>query len=103
MMLAELLDRWQAMAARLLSALALAVIVSLSADSLAESAAPAVTPLFDDVAPVALRLEAPFNELFEHARTDDSYAVSGTLSYTHAGRAIKIENVKLTLRGHTSR
>jgi hypothetical protein len=63
-------------------------------------AAPA---LFSSFEPLPLELKAPFNELFEHARTDESYAVTGTLTYRDGGRPVSIENVKITLRGNTSR
>jgi hypothetical protein len=66
-------------------------------------AAAAVPPLFSSYDVLPLRLEAPLNELFEHARTDDSYTVSGTLSYTDGGRPTTIENVTVGMRGHTSR
>jgi len=63
-------------------------------------AAPAVFSSFE---PLPIELKAPFNELFEHARTDESYAVAGTLTYRDSGRPVSIENVKNTLRGNTSR
>jgi len=51
---------------------------------------------------LSLRLEAPFNELFAHAQ-QDGYAVRGSLIRTDAGSDRRIDNVKVTVRGNTSR
>jgi len=59
--------------------------------------------LFSSYDVLPLTLEAPFKDLFEHARTDDTYAVTGKLSYDNGGRPLVIDGVKITLRGHTSR
>ena len=67
------------------------------------AAALAASPLFSSFDPVAFELKAPFNDLFEHARTDDSYAVTGTLTYRDNGRPVALEGVKITVRGNTSR
>jgi len=84
--------------------LRLAVVVALTAlASTPASAAPGPAPLFASADVLPLTLEAPFNDLFEHARTNETYAVSGKLSYTHAGRSITVDGVKITLRGNTSR
>jgi hypothetical protein len=63
----------------------------------------AASALFSSFDAVALKLEAPFNELFDHARTDESYAVTGTLTYQDNGRPVTVEGVTLTVRGNTSR
>jgi hypothetical protein len=60
------------------------------------------SPLFASGEPLPLQLDAPFNDLFEHARNDD-YAVSGTLRIPVDGRLVAIDGVKITLRGHTSK
>src|SRR5439155_10244321 len=52
---------------------------------------------------VSLQIKAPSNELFDHARTDDTNSVTGTLSFTDNGAPVTIDGVTLTLRGHTSR
>jgi hypothetical protein len=60
--------------------------------------------LFSSYELLTLQLRAPFGQLFESARDDDSFAVSATLSYQHPdGREIVLPGVKLSLRGHTSR
>jgi hypothetical protein len=66
-------------------------------------AAASVPALFSSYDVVSLQLKAPFNELFDHARTDDSYRVTGTLSFPDGGGPVTIDGVTLTLRGHTSR
>jgi hypothetical protein len=83
----------------------LAIAVGLAAFSLPASAAPAppVTSLFSSYDVVSLQLKAPFNDLFEHARVDEEYAVIGTLSYNDGGRDVAIDGVKVTVRGNTSR
>jgi hypothetical protein len=56
--------------------------------------------LFSSYDVVALRLEAPFDELFAQAKHQPEYVVDGTLSTSTAGEPIP---VKISLRGHTSR
>ena len=67
------------------------------------AAAATASALFSSYDVVSLQLKAPFNELFDHARTDDTYSVTGTLSFTDNGEPVTIDGVTLTLRGHTSR
>ena len=62
-----------------------------------------VSTLFSASEPVQLRLAAPFNELFEHARNDDAYTVMGTMSVVTDGRSVTIEGVTIGVRGNTSR
>jgi hypothetical protein len=59
--------------------------------------------LFSSFDPLTLELKAPFNDLFEHARTDETYGVAGTLAYRDNGRPVTIEGVTITVRGNTSR
>jgi hypothetical protein len=66
-------------------------------------AAAASSALFSSYDVVALQLKAPFNELFDRARTDTTFTVAGTLSYTDAGQPITIDGVTVGLRGNTSR
>jgi hypothetical protein len=66
-------------------------------------AAASVPPLFSSYEVLPLQLKAPFNELFERARGDQKFTVAGTLSYTDGGRQVTIEDVRVGLRGHTSR
>jgi len=66
-------------------------------------AALAASSFFSSYDVVPLQLKAPFNELFEHARTDESYAVTGALSYEAGGQRTTIDGVRITLRGNTSR
>lgn len=55
--------------------------------------------LFSTSEPIAFELTAPFNELFQYARDDDTYTVTGTL--TVAGT--RIDGVTVGVRGNTSR
>ena len=63
----------------------------------------AASSFFSTYDVLSLQIKAPFNDLFEHARTDDSYAVTGTLSYESGGRRTSVDLVRITLRGNTSR
>jgi hypothetical protein len=69
----------------------------------AKAVSPAAPDWFRSTQPIALRLEAPFNDLFAHAQQDD-YAVRGTLAWTDAsGQEQPVDGVKIAVRGHTSR
>jgi hypothetical protein len=70
---------------------------------LSAAAAAASIAMFSSQDVVQIQLKAPLNELFDNARTDEDYSVDGTLSYTDNGRPVTVENVKVSLRGHTSR
>ena len=59
--------------------------------------------LFSSSEPVRFTLAAPFDELFEHGRTDDTYTVTGTLTMAGSSRPSTIEDVTIGLRGNTSR
>jgi hypothetical protein len=85
--------------------LPLAIAVGLVTFSLSARTAPAppVPALFSSYEVISLQLKAPFNDLFEHARTNEEYVVSGTLSYQDGGRDVAVEGVKVTVRGNTSR
>jgi len=89
----------------MIARLPLSVVLTLCALAAATgpAAAQSSTPLFASHDVLPLKLEAPFNDLFEHARTDEAYSVTGKLSYTHAGREVTVDGVKITLRGNTSR
>jgi hypothetical protein len=69
------------------------------------AAAPAGSPsLFSTYDPLALTLTAPFDDLFANARTNAEYSVTGSVSYANGGgQPITLDNVTITLRGHTSR
>lgn len=66
-------------------------------------AAAAALPLFASPDTIPLELKAPFNELFDRSRSDDKFAVDGTLSYGAAGGTVTIDGVRVSVRGHTSR
>jgi len=85
--------------------LVLATILCAAACAVGASSQPSVhdSPLFSSYDVLAFRLEAPFNELFERGARDPEYSVTGTLGYNAGGRQRKIENVVISLRGHTSR
>lgn len=59
-------------------------------------------PFFAGSAPLSLRLEAPFNDLFAHAQ-QDGYAVRGTLTWKGADGERRLDAVRITVRGNTSR
>ena len=57
---------------------------------------------FASAEPLSVRLDAPFNDLFAHAQ-QNRYAVRGQLIWTEGGRQRRIADVKVTVRGNTSR
>jgi hypothetical protein len=65
--------------------------------------AAATAALFSSYDLVELELEAPLNQLFERARTEEDFSVDGSLRYSNGGQPVAIENVTVSLRGHTSR
>jgi hypothetical protein len=68
------------------------------------SAAPSTLDIFSSDEPLALQLKAPLDELFDNGRDTETYSVVGSISTgSHTGRSKPIENVKVSLRGHTSR
>jgi hypothetical protein len=84
--------------------LPIAMVLALSALATLPASAGAQSPsLFSTYDVLPITLEAPFNELFERAQSNAAYAVTGRLSYTHDGREVAVEEVKITLRGNTSR
>jgi hypothetical protein len=74
----------------------------LSSYVVAIAAAAPAHALFSSPEPLAFTLAAPFNDLFQHARTQDGYSVTGTLKYQDGRRDVTIEGLTLALRGHTS-
>ena len=60
------------------------------------------SPLFSSAEPLSLELEAPLSELFTQDRAAD-YAVTGALTVMSDGRPVRIDGVRVSLRGHTSR
>jgi len=72
--------------------------------ALAIAAAGSRPPLdwFASAEPLSLRLEAPLNELFAHAE-QNRYAVGGTLIRSDAGGEHRLDDLKITVRGNTSR
>jgi hypothetical protein len=91
------------MASRLSLLVRVAIAATVGACAAAARPLPADAPLFSSDEPVAFRLSAPLNDLFDRARIDDDYSVAGTLSYTHAGHEVSIDGVRVSLRGHTSK
>ena len=90
-----------------MGARSLLAVVALTTLALQARAAPAepTSSLFSSYEVLALKLAAPFNDLFAHARTPTSaeYAVTGTLTYTDGGREVTVDGVKVSVRGNTSR
>jgi hypothetical protein len=66
------------------------------------AAGPGSRALFSSDDVVALKLSAPFNELFQHARAEEGYSVTGTVVYPEAGHNVTIDGATFGLRGHTS-
>jgi len=62
-----------------------------------------VPRLFSSEAPLALRLEAPLDDLFARGRSDDSYTVDGTMVESSGRTGDSRLRVTVALRGHTSR
>ena len=84
----------------------LAMVVAVIPLALAFGATAVSTPtLFSSHGLVTLQLEAPLTDLIDSGREDDDHNVIGTLSYggERGGQATRLENVKISLRGHTSR
>jgi len=68
------------------------------------AAAPSVPALFSSYELATLQLEAPFADLIEAGRENDEHTVVGTVKPGgSAGQGAPIENVRISLRGHTSR
>ena len=78
------------------------VALLLSSYIVALNAAAPPGGFFSNHEPLAFTLAAPFNDLFQHARTQDGYSVTGTLKYQDGRRDVTIDGLTLTLRGHTS-
>src|SRR5437762_1162744 len=77
-----------------------AMLVAVIPLALAIGATAVSTPtLFSSHALVTLQLKAPFTELIDGGRENDDHSVIGSLSY----ESTAIENVRISLRGHTSR
>jgi len=64
-------------------------------------AALSTSTVFSGNQPLPLRLEAPFNDLFDHAK-DDTYAITGTLTVADEGHNTTVD-VRISLRGNTSK
>jgi hypothetical protein len=58
--------------------------------------------VFSGDQPLRLGLDAPFNDLFDHAK-DDTYSVIGTLTVTEEDRKTTVDGVRIVLRGNTSK
>jgi hypothetical protein len=59
--------------------------------------------LFSAGEPVQLEIEAPLSDLLTHDREDNDYAVTGALTVIVDGRPVRINGVRVSVRGHTSR
>jgi hypothetical protein len=70
--------------------------------TLALTLALATSALFSGSEPLQLEIDAPLRDLLTHLRADD-YAVSGALTVVVDGKPVRIDGVKISLRGHTSR
>ncbi len=59
--------------------------------------------LFSSYDTLSLTLTAPFNDLFEHARANADYEVQGTLSYKDGPEEVRLEDVRIRVRGNSSK
>src|SRR5581483_3537013 len=84
------------------SRLLAALIFAACAAAAAHGGAPGADDWFTASTTLALRLEAPFNDLFAHAQ-QDGYAVRGSLTWRDGSTERRLDEVKITVRGHTSR
>ena len=58
--------------------------------------------IFSTYEPLVLRLEAPLDDLFAHAR-QDNYSVRGALTYQDRGREVSVMDIRVSVRGNSSR
>ena len=58
--------------------------------------------IFSTYEPLVLRLEAPLDDLFAHAR-QDNYSVRGALTYQDRGREVSVPDIRVSVRGNSSR
>jgi hypothetical protein len=78
------------------AAVCAALCIQLNADSGAA--------LFSSDRPLALRLRAPFDDLFDRGARDPDYSVDGSIVYTDPqGHEVAIDGVSVSIRGNTSR
>jgi hypothetical protein len=62
----------------------------------------ATSALFSATDPLQLEIEAPLRDLVTHERADD-YAITGAMTVVVDGKPVRIDGVRISLRGHTSR
>ena len=76
----------------------------LGSNGAAQAPAAAHPDFFSSTEPIALKLDAPLRQLFEHGE-DEKYSVPGTLSFKDpaSGADVVLRDVKVAVRGHTSR
>lgn len=78
------------------------VLAAIAAAAAATVAIAAPADWFGPTEPMSIRLDAPFTNLFAHAQ-QEGYAVHGALTYRDRGREVRVDDVTITVRGHTSR
>src|SRR5262245_17660350 len=81
---------------------AVLMATTLAAASYASEAQRFSDTIFYSYEPLVLRVEGPLDDLFAHAQQDD-YSVRGALTYRDRGRDVRVPDVKISVRGHTSR
>jgi hypothetical protein len=76
----------------------------LGSNGAAQAPATAQPDFFSSTGPIALKLDAPLRQLFEHGE-DEKYSVPGILSFKDpaSGADVVLRDVKVAVRGHTSR
>src|SRR6267142_538331 len=77
----------------------------LGSNAVVQAQARAHPDFFASTTPITLKLEAPLQKLFEEGAENEKYSVPGILSYTDpaSGTNVAIRDVKVSVRGHTSR
>src|SRR5258705_8620885 len=58
--------------------------------------------VFSSYSIIEATIEAPFAELIEKGRQQSDDGVSGTVTLSDHNRETRLENVRITTRGHTS-
>src|SRR5260221_488295 len=89
-----------------MSSRATALLCALLLSSAASPARPSAgsSDLLNGSVPLALKLEAPLQELFAKGSEDENFSVAGRLSYKDPGTGADVtRDAQVSVRGHTSR
>lgn len=85
--------------------LVLVAALLLGSNAVVQAEARAHPDFFASTTPITLKLEAPLQKLFEEGAENEKYSVHGILSYKDpaSGTDVVLRDVKVSVRGHTSR